>query len=168
MDKILYVILLIIVVLVLTIYIYYQMLDRKKFMAAAHFVNALDEPLGEWLSEAISDGNRPPAADDHLQRLQECLEKFDDTKPVRFEQKTLLLNEAHGLLKRICIAAADDSQMEDWRNRLNQRVEEVLDPMNQFNHYVRAYNKKLETRTGAVVADLLHLKHLTVLKDLRL
>ena len=47
-------------------------------------------------------------------------------------------------------------------------VEEALDAVNQYNHYVRSYNRSLETRTGAVVADLLHLKHLTVLDDLRL
>ena len=47
-------------------------------------------------------------------------------------------------------------------------MEELIDPINQYNHYVRAYNKALETRTGAIVADLLRLKHLTVLDDLRL
>ena len=78
------------------------------------------------------------------------------------------MNEAHGLLKRVCASAAGDPLAERWRERLNAEMEELIDPINQYNHYVRAYNKALETRTGAIVADLLRLKHLTVLDDLRL
>ena len=158
---------LIVLVIALAIFLYYQMLDRKKFMASAHFLNALDGPLGEWLSAALSDPDGPSGAGDQRQRLEACLEEYDGTKGIRSEQKTLLLNEARGLLKRIC-AAADDPRTEGWRTRLNGRVEEALDAVNQYNHYVRSYNRSLETRTGAVVADLLHLKHLTVLDDLRL
>jgi hypothetical protein len=169
MDRIIPGLLLIIVVLALAIFLYYQMLDRKKFMAAAHYLNSLEEPLGEWLSGALSDPERPEAASGaHRERLEACLEKYDETKPIRSEQKTLLMNEAHGLLKRVCASAADDPLTERWRERLNAEMEELIDPINQYNHYVRAYNKALETRTGAIVADLLRLKHLTVLDDLRL
>ena len=159
---------LIVLVIALAIFLYYQMLDRKKFMASAHFMNTLDGPLGEWLSEALSDPGGPAGAVDQRQQLEACLEKYDGTKAIRSEEKTLLLNEARGLLKRACASAADDPQTEGWRSRLNGRVEEALDAVNQYNHYVRSYNRSLETRTGAVVADLLHLKHLTVMDDLRL
>ena len=166
MDRIVPGILLILIVLALAIFIYYQMLDRKKFLAAAHFMNVLEETLGDWLYEALSDQNGPVATDgDSRQQLEACLEKYEDTKAIRSEQKVLLLNEAYGMLKRVCTAAADDLRTEGWKNRLNGRIEEA---MNQYNHYVRDYNRKLETRTGAVITDLLHLKHLTVLNDLRL
>ncbi|MBR6950222.1 MAG: hypothetical protein IKH56_00655 [Oscillospiraceae bacterium] len=168
MDRIVLGILLIVIVLALAIFVYYQMLDRKKFMAAAHFVNALDEPLGEWLSEALSDPDGPPEEDDLRRRLADCLAKYDETKPMRCEQKTLLLNEAHGLLKMAYASGAEHPQTEAWKDRRNERIEEALEQVNLYNHYVRGYNRSLETRTGAVVADLLHLKHLTVLKDLRL
>ncbi len=62
MDRIIPGLLLIIVVLALAIFLYYQMLDRKKFMAAAHYLNSLEEPLGEWLSGALSDPEQPEAA----------------------------------------------------------------------------------------------------------
>ena len=169
MDRIVPGILLILIVVALAIFIYYQMLDRKQFLAAAHYMNTLEERLGDWLYEALSDQNGPAATDsDHRQQLEACLEKYEDTKAIRSEQKVLLLNEAYGILKRICTAAADDPRTEGWKNRLNVRIEEALDAVNQYNHYVRDYNRKLETRTGAVITDLFHLKHLTVLNDLRL
>lgn len=169
MDRIVPGILLIVIVLALAIFLYYQRLDRKKFVAAAHYLNALDEPLGEWLSGALSDPGCPAAVSgNHRERLQACLEKYDREKAIRSEQKTQLMNEAHGLLEEAYVSADDDPRTDAWKDRLNEGIEELLEEVNLYNHYVRSYNKALKTRTGAVVADLLRLKPMTVMDDLRL
>ena len=84
------------------------------------------------------------------------------------EQKTVLVNEAHALLRRCCAATADDARLEQWTVRMNELYDDFLDDVNEYNFYVRRYNQKLETRAGAVVADMLRLKHLTIMDDLRL
>ena len=162
-------ILLIIVVIALAVFLHYQMLDRRKFMASAHFMNTLDEPVEAWLAAALEIGRIPDAVTEKQQeKLKTLTEEYGKLKTVKTEQKTVLVNEAHALLRRCCAAEAADGRLEPWTERMNEIYDGFLDDVNEYNFYVRRYNQKLETRTGAVVADMLRLKHLTVMDDLRL
>ena len=162
-------ILLIIVVIALAVFLHYQMLDRRKFMASAHFMNTLEEPLEAWLAAALEIGRIPDAVTgDRQGKLEALAEEYGKLKAVKTEQKTVLVNEAHALLRRCCAATAGDARLEQWTVRMNELYDDFLDDVNEYNFYVRRYNQKLETRAGAVVADMLRLKHLTIMDDLRL
>ena len=162
-------IILIVVLLALAIFIHYQMLDRRKFIAVLHYVSHLDEPVSDWLDKALLvkelvgveyGGNMP--------NLESSVERYNGIKNRKAEQKPEVVNDAYKALKAIVARNPEHPGLLQWQKQMNGAYDEFLETVNEYNFYARRYNKKLDTRAGALIRDLLHLKYLTVLEDLRL
>ena len=168
MNRIVLGVILIAVMLALAIFIHYQMLDRRKFMAAAHYMNYLDDSLSDWLAAAQRVGTLADTDDGSLEQLRDCAQRYDCTRSTKTEQKTLIVNEAYRLLCSVVARMSQSAELDEWRAQMNENLDGFLDSVNEYNFYVLMYNKKLETRVGSLIADLLHLKHMTVVENLHI
>lgn len=169
MNRVLAGVLLIAVILALAIFLYYQMLDRKKFMATLHYMRKLDGPVCDWLETALSAREiEGLESGGNLQLLEEGTARYENVKRSRQEQKPAIVNEVWTILQEIVRDNPDHPELLQWKEQMNLLTEKFLSYVNEYNLLAEQFNGKLKTRTGTIVRDLLHLKELTVLEDLRL
>ena len=108
-------IILIVVLLALAIFIHYQMLDRRKFIAVLHYVSHLDEPVSDWLDKALLvkelvgveyGGNMP--------NLESSVERYNGIKNRKAEQKPEVVNDAYKALKAIVARNPEHPGLLQW------------------------------------------------------
>jgi hypothetical protein len=155
---------LLIAVAVVAVFIQYQRLVKRRYMAVM-YMQRLEEPGINWFDTAgrvfrFAEGN------EHLQeRCNSLMQGVQEIKPRKAEMMVPLFNEAHGIIRELLIDHYTKPEIERLCNELEEQYKQFSYMVEQYNRYAGEQNIILEKPFGRIVGKIFRTKPLIKLVD---